>query len=247
MRYPETVNALLINTYVDDIQTGGNDPEHLFRFKREATEIMEEGGFRLHKWHSNVPEVEESATVDLANQAASGAPVKILGIPWNKTRDEFSVSFEDNALGDEVQQLTKRKMLAIVNSIYDILGLASPVTVVGKILYSKVCLSSKRWDEAITDPEILKGWKKWLKGLNECTNVRVPRSVVDHNVRRLELHGFSDASKKAVSAAVYVVAHHDEKPIKQTLLVSKSRIAPKNQSIPRLELVAAHNLTNLMG
>ena len=116
----------------------------------------------------------------------------------------------------------------------------------GEILYKKVCLSNKRWDEAISDPEILRGWKKWLIGLSECTTVRVPQSVVDHDVRRLKLHGFSDTSKVAVSAAVYVVAHNAEKPIKQTLLVSKSRVALKNQNISRLELVAGKTLTKLM-
>ena len=31
----------------------------LLKFKRESTEIMEEGGFQLHRWHSNVPGIEE--------------------------------------------------------------------------------------------------------------------------------------------------------------------------------------------
>ncbi|KAK3731629.1 hypothetical protein QZH41_015885, partial [Actinostola sp. cb2023] len=216
-----------------DDPEGGDDPEHLFQFKREATEIMESGGFRLHKWHSNVPEAEENDLGEHANQ----------GVPWNKSKDELTISFGGNT---ESQPLTKRKMLATINRIYDILGLASPVTVVGKILYSKVCISEKRWDEEITDPEILREWTKWLKGMGECTTVSVPRSVVDQEVTRLVLHGFSDSSKAAVSAAVYVVAYHAERPIKQTLLVAKSRVAPKNQSIPRLELVAAHTLTKLM-
>ena len=37
--------------------------------------------------------------------------------------------------------LTKRKMLSAINGVYDFLGLAAPVTITGKILYSEVCLT----------------------------------------------------------------------------------------------------------
>ena len=50
-KYPETVKSLEDDTYVDDIQHGGDLPEELPKFKKEATSIMEEGGFNLHKWH----------------------------------------------------------------------------------------------------------------------------------------------------------------------------------------------------
>ena len=60
------------------------------------------------------------------------------------------------------------------------------------------------------------------------------------------LHGFSDASKLAISVAVYAVTTHVATPIQQRLLVAKSRMAPKDQSIPCLELVAAHTLSRLM-
>ena len=56
-KYPNTVNELLQNTYVDDVQSGGDGKEELLKFKEEATQIMNEGGFQLHKWHSNIPEI----------------------------------------------------------------------------------------------------------------------------------------------------------------------------------------------
>ena len=53
--HPETAKALLQDTYVDDIQYGGESIEELHKFKREVTMIMTEGGFLLHKWHSDGP------------------------------------------------------------------------------------------------------------------------------------------------------------------------------------------------
>jgi len=48
----------LKNTYADDVQSGGRQKEELLKFKEEAIKIMEKGGSQLHKWHSNVPNVE---------------------------------------------------------------------------------------------------------------------------------------------------------------------------------------------
>ena len=40
---------------MDDVQSGGDGKEELLKFKEEATQIMNEGGFQLHMWHSNIP------------------------------------------------------------------------------------------------------------------------------------------------------------------------------------------------
>ena len=73
----------------------------------------------------------------------------------------------------------------------------------------------------------------------------VPRSVVEQSGARLSLHGFSDASKKALCAVIYVVATYSDRRISQNLLTSKARVAPRNLSIPRLELAAAQALAKL--
>ena len=47
--YPKTVKALLNDTYVDDIQGGGDCIKDLETFKAEPKIIMKQGGFALHK------------------------------------------------------------------------------------------------------------------------------------------------------------------------------------------------------
>lgn len=44
---------------------------------------------------------------------------------------------------------------------------------------------------------------------------------------------------------MYIVSYQDSTPVDQNLLAAKSRVAPKEMSIPRLELVAAHTLAKL--
>ena len=60
--FPKTVKDLKDNTYVDDVQSGDDTKEELIRFKEEATKIMSEGGFQLHKWHSNAPVTDSKRT-----------------------------------------------------------------------------------------------------------------------------------------------------------------------------------------
>ena len=219
---------------------------------------MEEGGFHLHKWHSNILELEEPQRIDdetLLSQASStyaklvvgthSQETKILGVPWNKAEDTISVGFIKSLGTMSDGPLTKRKMLSAINGVYDLLGLAAPVTITGKILHSEVCLRKLRWDQVVPG-EIQRSWNNWLKGMEKCPSINVPHSVVSKDVRRIDLHGFADASKLAVSAAVYALVFHHVAPVHQSLLVAKSRIAPKHLSIPRLELIAAHTLSKLM-
>ena len=114
--------------YVYDVQSGSDSIEELHKFKDEATTIIDKGGFTLHKWHSNVKVLEDTnhtittnedrltSTEDTTNPRAT----KILGIPWQKEEDTLQISFE-RCLYPSIP-LTKRKILAIINGVFDILG-----------------------------------------------------------------------------------------------------------------------------
>ena len=117
--------------------------------------------------------------------------------------------------------------------------------IVENILYSQGCLKDLKWDEKVPE-EIQRTWDKWLKAIRKQPSVSVPRSCVDNQVTRLVIHGFSDASDLAVCSVIFAVAYHKALPVKQNLLVGKSRIAPRNTLIPRKELVGAHMLSQLM-
>jgi len=60
----------------------------------------------------------------------------------------------------------------------------------------------------------------------------------------VEIHGFSDASRSALSAVVYVRILKDELSARVTLLTAKTKVAPV--TIPRLELSAAAMLAQLV-
>ena len=159
---------------------------------------------------------------------------KILGIPWNERDDSFTINLSECTENKWGGPLTKRKMLSKVNHIFDLLGIAAPVTIVGKMLYSEVCLQNLKWDEKVPS-EVQSRWETWLQSIKEQSSLTIPRSAVGCGATGVVLHGFSDASKPAIGAAIYALSFYSNQPSRQHLLVGKARVAPKHLSIPRLE------------
>ena len=116
-----------------------------------------------------------------------------------------------------------------------------PVTITAKLILSEVCLLKLPWQTGVP-VEIQGEWTSWTNSLQKASTLTVPRCVFKHNRTHFEIQGFADASKVAVCAALYIVSYQDSTPVDQNLLAAKSRVAPKEMSIPRLELVAAHTL-----
>ncbi len=249
-KYTSTVKSLRNDTYVDDIQGGGDSEEHVIEFKNESTEIMNEAGFQLHKWHSNCPAVESKTNINESETTyaktlvgkPSTSETKILGVPWDKKTDVMTINF-DTCIKLQ-KPITKRKVIAAINSVYDILGWSSPVMITANLIFVEICLLKKHWDEQLPE-EIVHKWFTWVKHLQQQSYITVPRSVVIKGGSQFELHGFSDASKVAICAAIYVIEYYESMPVNQRLLVAKSRVAPKNASIQRLELIGALTLAKL--
>ena len=72
--------------------------------------------------------------------------------------------------------VTKRNILKIGAKFYAYLGLISPVTVISKVFFQKVCLSDKHWDEILSD-DITKGWTLHLEQLAIVKSIIIPRYV----------------------------------------------------------------------
>ena len=98
------------------------------------------------------------------------------------------------------------------------------------------------------DESLQKRWQKWEE--ETPSEYTVSRSVTSQQEeirvkKSVELHAFSDASMTGVGAAIYSVVHQPSGSCQQ-LVATKSRLAKKSLSIPRLELVGAHMATNLL-
>ena len=83
---------------------------------------------------------------------------------------------------------------------------------------------------------------------NETTNKSKSTKKIrlsNESLNVIDIHVFGDASLLGTCAVAYAVIQHPS-GIKQGLITSKSRLSKKQMTIPRLELVAAQMVPNLV-
>ena len=56
--FKELIKIIEDAMYVDDLVTGGNNLEEVKEIKQSSVQLLKKGSFNLHKWNSNVPELE---------------------------------------------------------------------------------------------------------------------------------------------------------------------------------------------
>ena len=156
---------------------------------------------------------------------------KILGIKWDLKEDNLEVKFPMSKL--EIK-MKIRKVLEVMASLFDPLGLVSPCLVNPKLLFQKLWDKPKNWDEELEidhlneQKYILKSWKD--------QEIIIPR-IVTHkeNTIKYQLHVFVDANKNTYVAAVYLRSE-EKGNFKVFLIYARNRIKSKNQNltIPRI-------------
>lgn len=144
---------------------------------------------------------------------------------------------------------TKRQIIAELATVYDPIGLITPMITKAKNLVQRIWQMSNRekkygWDNKLTE-EIIEEWVKIKKRAMALNTLEMPRWVHTLSENNIQIHGFCDASQKAFTACVYIRACKNDS-ITTTLFVSKAKNAPVNQTILRLELCGAHLLVQLV-
>ena len=138
----------------------------------------------------------------------------------------------------------KRGVLGKVAKVYNPLGLATLLTLVGKLIYRDACQQKKAWDAELSK-ELVKCWEKWEMSLPK--EVEVPRALIfaREPIEAIALHAFGDTSGQGVAAAVFAVVQQ-ESGVRQGLVAAKARLAKQGLTIPRLQLVSGHMAVNLL-
>lgn len=246
-KFPDLIREIDKSLYVDDLVSGGPTVREAQEIKAGAIDVFGQASIKLHKWHSNVPGLEAPedsmseettfAKEQLGTPKAGGG--SILGLTWNKNDDVLEIKFPADRAS-----VTKRGVLGKIARVYDPLGLVSPMTLSGKLLYREACESKVAWDAQLPG-ELASKWTKWESQLP--LNISVPRALPKHRERisNIELHGFGDASGRGISVAVYAIVSQPSGD-SVGLVAAKSRLAKQGLTIPRLELVSGHMATNLI-
>lgn len=219
--------------YVDNIITGANTVSEGKALYQTSKQMMSEASMNLREWASNDEELYESIPVE---DRAKGDSMKVLGLTWNRTRD--TIGIKQVHLSD-TKDVTKRVVLKEISTVFDPLGLYSPVTLQGKLLLQSLWKKELDWDQGLDDDDV-NMWSKIQNDLKDISGHETPRCVTISEQKELEcyLMCFCDASSKAYAAVVYLL-QIGKTERKVELVFTKTRLAPTtSMSIPRLELMA---------
>eukprot|EP00795_Rhopilema_esculentum_P000720 gene720-10434_t len=137
-------------------------------------------------------------------------------------------------------RMTKRELLSRLSRIYDPLGVAGPITIVGRKIFQDACKEGITWDSLVSE-DLHGRWKTFERNLKQRSEIEFPRCVaLSEKPKEMSLHTFADASQTAYCAAVYLVVMLPQGKF-SNLLTAKTRLPPlkKEMTIPRLELTAA--------
>jgi len=252
--YPETVQMIREQLYVDDGLGGARSLELASKTINETKEIFASAKMVMQRWITNCEELQQRLIIhpittsldgSLGQQLASDESPKVLGLSWDAKQDIFK--YNPTTIIKAAEKLpavpTKRQVSKIASKIFDPLGHLAPVTVIAKMIYQETWVEKIGWDEPVTQ-SIHEKWKVFTTGLQNLSEIQIPRQVaaiIDKDTPT-ELHMFCDASEKAMAAVAYLRTTSPSGQVNVSMLVAKTKVAKlplKSLTIPRLDLMAA--------
>ncbi|GFX75907.1 integrase catalytic domain-containing protein [Trichonephila clavipes] len=242
--FPDAADVICNDSYMDDILSGESTLEGAKKLQTRLSQLLQRGGFELHKWVSNIPELlkDLSASSYVFDKEFPDAPVKTLGMLWDSKVDCLTYKVK---ISDKVN-FSKRDVLSEIARLYDPLGLIRPIVTKAKIFLQELWKIKLDWSEQLP-PDAMEEWMNFYQKLWKVNNFKIPRCILLPATIRIEIHGFADASERAYAAVVYIKCFNESGQSQTRLLCSKSRVAPlKTLTIPRLELSAALLLSRLV-
>lgn len=245
-KYPNAAKIILHHFYVDDMLTGAATTAEAIQVCNEVKTILQSSGFDLRKWISNDPQVLENISSDTTSDRVHFGDKdknKTLGIFWCFKLDVLMYRVE---FSSKISKISKRCMLSDISRIFDPLGLLGPCIILAKVLLQKLWLHKFGWDEILPD-NIRTQWIDLKRQFESLNNLQIPRHVLCHTPKQIEIHSFSDASMESYGSCVYLRSIDVNGTIKVSLICSKVKVSPlKVLTIPRLELCGALVMVGLV-
>ena len=246
----DAAQTLITQAYVDDIIDSVKSFSEALSRSNGCDQIANLGGFAFKGWSYGgfgVPDDVMKSTAQRVLGVIYEAKTDTINFPpkLNFSERKRKIRIGPNLTPEDIpdsipKQMSKREVLSQVMSIYDPLGILSPVTLQAKLLLRESFNASKDWDIPLP-LDLQLQWKDFFVSLFTVGNFHYRRSVTPPDAIGLpDLIICSDGSLLSFGACAYIRYETSSGPPVTTLLMAKSRIAPKEQrTVPQLELNGA--------
>ena len=242
--YPLAKEFIQRNFYVDDGLCSVNTSDEAIELLSQTRSLCKNGNLHVHKLLSNQTQVleafpqEDTNLKPQANIQLLDSTERALGMLWALDSDSFTYKYQPVP----AKKITRRSVLANVASVYDPMGLISPLILPARVMIQNSCKDGLSWDQEL-DQNMCDKWKIWDFEISKISSLSIPRCIHPHTFMpvKQEIHTFADASEQGYGACSYVRSFDKNNTVHCSLMLGKTRVAPlkKRITIPRLELQAA--------
>ncbi|XP_038071931.1 uncharacterized protein LOC119740639 [Patiria miniata] len=231
--------------YVDDGLKSFPKVSEAVDVLKRTQDMLSQSNLRLHKIASNNSDVMKAfpgedlakglQTLDLGQDPPPMQ--RSLGLQWDLSADTFTFKVTTSS-----KPFTRRRVLSTINSLFDPLGFAAPVTIQGRFILRELSCDACDWDTPLPEEKYVE-WMRWRDSLQDLQELKIPRMYTTlplSQAKKREICIFCDASTKAIGAVAYLRVTNAAGQCEVGFIHGKAKLAPKPEpTIPRLELGAA--------
>ena len=238
--------VLKFRAYMDDLLSSHDTAEEAARAAQELKYVLSLGSMGVKDITFNGSSPSELVSTDEVH-------VGLLGMLWDSKNDVIKLDIgelylgkrkrgknpeiiEDDLPGKLSKQFTRRVVVGKVASVYDPLGLLTPVTAKYKLQLHDLCGKKLDWDDKIPG-EFLDTWVTNIEEIQTLGSIQFPRSVIPPDAANLKISYIisSDASEEIAICSVHSRILKTDGTYHVQLVTAKSKIIT-NLTVPRAEL-----------
>ncbi|XP_063544854.1 uncharacterized protein LOC134753023 [Cydia strobilella] len=227
--------------YVDNLVTGADSLQEAKQIYEQTRTVFEQLSMNMRDWISNNQSLMDK--IPEHHRSVKHGQVKVLGLMWNVEEDTLKLNLTEDHFSTDPPIDTKRKVLRALARVYDPCGFVCPLMLSMKLIFQNICEKKCKWDTELPT-EMTQSVKNVMESLKSIVNTEVPRYIgtdVSMSELKYHLHCFTDASKNAYAAIVYLKVIEDGQGKSVSLLMAKSHVSQTKDKdelkIPKLELL----------
>ena len=244
--FPSAAKTIQNKLYLDDFIKSVETPQEAIKVFKQLQPLLSQHRFEMKKWITNSDVVTNAIPEDLRSISntkqveveRSKESSSVLGLQWTIIDDSLQVC---RGTRKEVETpITQRKILSLVSSMFDPLGLFAPFSVQMRRLLKRIWTKNGQHLDNSVEPNEEEEFLKWKAQLPEAAETSIDRRYFSTTKGKWELHVFADASEDTMCAVAYLRSKPKEYSADLAFVIGKCRVALMlHLCIPRLELQAA--------
>ena len=194
---------------MDDFIKSVETPEEAIEVFNQLQPLLSRHGLELKKWISNSDAVTKATPEDLKSISntkqvevePNTKGFSVLGLQWTVIDDSLKVCRGTNK---EVETpITQRKILSLVSSVFDPIGLFAPFSVHMRPLLKGIWTKNgQHWDNEV-EPNEEEKFLRWKEQLPIVAETSIDRRYFNRGRDKTELHVLAYASEDTMCAVAY--------------------------------------------